>query len=154
MKYRVPIRRIGYRRTEVEIEADTPEEAVAKAEDQASDLEFPSECDYDYQIGPAKKIPHQTATSNKAGLERLVQLANELRLPQDALDAAVHDCAQDETLGELNATDSKGEQGKIISSSTERAANINNGGIESQIEYLLQHNDAATVEQLIRENAL
>jgi polyhydroxyalkanoate synthesis regulator phasin len=90
---------------------------------------------------------------DEAELERRVRLANELSLPDEALDDAVHDCAQDETLGELNGTDAKDVQEDLISSSEERASKINNGGIKSQIEYLLQHNDAATVEQLIREKA-
>jgi polyhydroxyalkanoate synthesis regulator phasin len=153
VKYRVPIRRIGYRHTEVEFEADTPEEAVAKAEDLADDLEFPPEYSYDYQVRPAKEIPDRTAITDAAELERLVRLANELSLPDEALDDAVHDCAQDETLGELNGTDAKDVQEDLIGSSEERASKINNGGIKSQIEYLLQHNDAATVEQLIREKA-
>ena len=77
----------------------------------------------------------------------------QLGLEEDALDDAVHECAQAGSLDELNSTDDDAEQEDIISSSEIDASEINNGGVESQIEYLLRHNDAATVEQLIRSNS-
>jgi hypothetical protein len=98
-------------------------------------------------------VPDERTKVDQAELGRLIGLAKELGLSETALDDAVQDCAQDETLGGLNATDNENEQDDIIGSSEERASNINSGGIASQIEYLLQHNDAATVEQLIRQNA-
>jgi hypothetical protein len=153
MKYHVSITRIGYRQKDVEIEADTPQEAITRAEDLAGSLDFPPEHAYDYETGPAEEISDEGAKVGQAELDRLIGLTIELGLPEDALDDAVYDCTQDQTLGELNATDDKDKQEHIIGSSEERASNVNSGGIESQIEYLLQHNDAATVVQLIRESA-
>jgi DNA-binding XRE family transcriptional regulator len=57
VKYRVPITRIGYRQTMVEIEADTPQEAITGAEDLAGSLDFPPEHTYDFEVGPAVEVP-------------------------------------------------------------------------------------------------
>lgn len=38
-----------------------------------------------------------------------------------------------------------------IAGQEEMASNINNGGLESQIEFLLEHRSAAKVEDLIRQ---
>jgi hypothetical protein len=83
-------------------------------------------------------------------LERLVELAEGLGVDETDLDEVVHECAQGETLDELNGTDAVEEQEEIISGSEERASEINNGGLESQIEYLLLRNSEAEVEELIR----
>ena len=56
MRYRVPVCRIGYRQMNVEIEADTPEAARARAEDLAGSLEFPSEHASDYEAGQPETL--------------------------------------------------------------------------------------------------
>jgi hypothetical protein len=56
VKYRVPITRIGYRQTMVEIEADTSQEAITRAEDLAGSLDFPSEHTHDFEVGPAVEV--------------------------------------------------------------------------------------------------
>jgi hypothetical protein len=84
---------------------------------------------------------------------RLVALCEELCLGDDALDEVVHDLAQEDTLDELNGTDNEDEQEDIISGSEERAGDINNGGFEDQVKFLLERCGARETERIIREAA-
>jgi hypothetical protein len=49
MKFNVTVIRIGYRQTEVAVEADHADDAQAKAVERAADLEFPGEHDVEYE---------------------------------------------------------------------------------------------------------
>ena len=84
---------------------------------------------------------------------RLAGLAEELDLPEDALDDAVHDLAQEVELDTLNTLEDEDDQEGHISERERVASAINDGGFESQIAFLLEHNSPAEVERLIREAA-
>jgi hypothetical protein len=82
--------------------------------------------------------------------DELGTLAESLGLPEDALDGAVHDAAQEETLDRLNATEGEDGQEDVLSAAERKASEVNNGGVRSQIEYLLEGLDREAVERLIR----
>ena len=86
-------------------------------------------------------------------MTRLLSLVVSLGLEEDALDDAVYDCAQEESLGSLNAEEDPEEQETIIGESESRASEINNGGFESQIEYLLENSGYEETERLLRAAA-
>jgi hypothetical protein len=71
-------------------------------------------------------------------VDELVELAESLGVEPEDLDVIVHEVAQDCSLGELNSTDDEDEQEEIISGSEGRASTINNGGLESQLEFLVE----------------
>lgn len=52
MKYRVPVTRIAHSHTVLEVEANSEEEALAKAKEEAGNHEFStSDADYEYPDG-------------------------------------------------------------------------------------------------------
>lgn len=85
--------------------------------------------------------------------KRLLQVIIEVNLEEDALDDLVYDSAQEKTLSQLNATDDENEQDRIIKEAERWASTINNGGFESQVEFLLRFDSADLLEQLIRDLA-
>jgi hypothetical protein len=83
-------------------------------------------------------------------LSSLLRLA-EQRGDDTILDELVHDTAQEAGLIDLNALPAPAEQEQHISAIESQASEINNGGFERQIEYLLQEGVAnQTVEEAIR----
>lgn len=81
---------------------------------------------------------------------RLVNLASRLCLGDAALDEEVHALSQELTLGELSSTAAPDEQEEIIAAAERAGSSVNNGGIEAQVEFLLEHNGAGEVEEMIR----
>jgi hypothetical protein len=75
--------------------------------------------------------------TNEEIAERLATEFDSCDVPEDILDMMVYDNAQEDTLGDLNETDDEDKQEEIISGSEARASDINNGGFEEQILYLL-----------------
>jgi hypothetical protein len=86
-------------------------------------------------------------------VEELAGYAEELGLESADLDLAVHDCAQDAGLGTLNSLEDKGGQENHIAAVETDAAAINNGGLEAQIVFLLDHNSQDEVRKLLRQLA-
>jgi hypothetical protein len=86
-------------------------------------------------------------------VEELVAYAESLGLASEDLDHLVHDCAQDAGLAELNSLAGAAEQEDHISAVEEDAAAVNNGGLDSQIEYLLEHGSEDEVRRLLDEAA-
>ncbi len=128
----------------------TEGEAHAEARRMMEAIKGPAVIKHLVQGGPSEYV----GTEEQPGgtdLARLVRLAGSLGIPDDALDDAVHDCAQAEGLDELNALEDPDEQEDHISERERVASAINNGGFESQIEYLLEHTSVEEVERLIRE---
>ena len=89
--------------------------------------------------------PHETP------LRKGSRTAQEVQNPSQS--DAVYDCAIDIDLGDLNNEEDVARQEALIGEAEERASSVNNGGLRSQIEFFLEHNDEPTVEQLIRNNA-
>jgi hypothetical protein len=87
------------------------------------------------------------------GTKRLLALALALGLAEDALDEEVHALAQELTLGLLNATDDPAGQEAVIAGSERLAAEVNNGGLDAQLAFLLGHNAPQEVEALLRRRA-
>lgn len=69
---------------------------------------------------------------------------------ETALDDLVHETTQAESLDELNSTDDPARQEAIIASSEGYGSEINNGGFEDQIAYLLSQ---GVTEETIRHAA-
>ncbi len=87
---------------------------------------------------------------NKQGrIEALTELAKAEQWADDALDDLVHSIAQDNERDELNRLDRAEDQDEQIGSVEKNAAEINNGGHEAQISYLVESgviNDAICAE--------
>jgi hypothetical protein len=81
----------------------------------------------------------------------LVRLAEKLGLQSADLDLAVHDCAQEVELPALNALEDEDAQDDHITSVEQHAAAINNGGLEAQIGFLLEHSSRADVRELLSQ---
>jgi hypothetical protein len=71
---------------------------------------------------------------------RLAALARRLGVPGGALDEEVHALAQELTLTERNAVGGPGGQEDLLAGSERRAADVNNGGLDAQLAFLLEHN--------------
>jgi trehalose synthase len=84
--------------------------------------------------------------------ERVAQ-AEALGLAAEDLDLLVHDCAQDAGRAGLNALEDPIDQEDHVGAAEEAASAVNNAGLESQAEYLLEHNGKDKVRQLLDEAA-
>jgi hypothetical protein len=84
--------------------------------------------------------------------ERVAQ-AEALGLGAEDLDLLVHDCAQDAGRDGLNALEDPIDQEDHVGAAEEVASAVNNAGLESQAEYLLEHNGKDKVRQLRDEAA-
>jgi hypothetical protein len=71
--------------------------------------------------------------------ERLNDEARAARVPEDALDEAVHDMAQKVHLAELDSLEDEEDQEDHISRLERLASNINNGGFLEQARFLLEN---------------
>lgn len=87
---------------------------------------------------------------DESKVEQLLEVIRDQDIEEDALDELVHECAQQESLAEVNNANDPDEQEEVISGSEVRASEINNSGWRSQVEYLLQHNTAEWLEEYIR----
>jgi len=126
MRYRVPVCRIGYRQMDVDIEANTPEAARARAEDTAGSLDFPPEQTSDYEAGqpvPLTRDDPEEGCLSKAGpndsslgeiVARMEKLARDNPEVQFAVDDLVY----------------------AHIGTSKSASNINNQGIHGQAEAL------------------
>ena len=85
-------------------------------------------------------------------LLQLQELAR--KLPEGALDDAVHDCAQNVNLGELNSLEGEADQEAHISAHESDASDVNNGGSDRQVAYLLKHTDADDLVTIIEDASL
>jgi hypothetical protein len=83
----------------------------------------------------------------------LLDCAEDLGLECADLDMAVHDCAQDAGLDTLNSVGGNAAQEDHIAAVEADAAAVNNGGLEAQIGFLLEHNSADEVRRLLRRLA-
>jgi hypothetical protein len=67
------------------------------------------------------------------------------------LDELVHETAQEMSLGQLNELADPAEQEEHIAAIESQASDINNGGFERQIEYLLRAGvSAETIEAVLQ----
>jgi hypothetical protein len=81
-----------------------------------------------------------------------VEEAEDRGLTEQDLDEPVHDLVQELGLGELNSIEDEDEQEGHISAGERFASRINNGGLERQVAFLLQHNGGLEgVRQLFRQ---
>ncbi len=93
-------------------------------------------------------------TQHPAGnVDDLVAMAVSLGVQAEDLDEAVHDLSQQLGIWDVNSTDNLIEQELFILESEAEASEINNGGLDSQIEYLARHNERCVVEEIIKEGA-
>lgn len=92
-------------------------------------------------------------TKKQKQIDKLVKLAERLGLQPVDLDELVHDLAQELGLDRLNALEDPADQDGHISEQESTASAINNGGLDSQIEFLMEHNGQEVVEQLIHTTA-
>jgi hypothetical protein len=81
--------------------------------------------------------------------DRLVAYAESLGLSSSNLDMLVHDLAQEIALPDLNMLEGQQEQEEHIGAQQATASAINNGGLAEQIAFLLQHNSAEEVKELL-----
>lgn len=87
-------------------------------------------------------------------ISRLTRLAELVGLDSSGFDDLVHDLAQEEGLTELNELEQEDEQEDCLSSWESYASDINNGGLESQLLYLLNNNDEKWLIARIKELAV
>jgi hypothetical protein len=80
--------------------------------------------------------------------DQLIEYASALE-DSSLLDEMVHDIAQEEGLGTLNNIEDEDDQESHISCVEEYASTINNGGYETQIDYLLDQ--GVTIEEIESE---
>jgi hypothetical protein len=74
--------------------------------------------------------------ANQKDVKRLLKVANEINLPEDALDGDVEDEVQDEARDYIKR----------------RTSEVNDGGLQSQLEYLLDSGyDPSRLEEIMRE---
>jgi hypothetical protein len=85
--------------------------------------------------------------------EGLLRLAESLGLGPEDLDEAVHELAQEIALGGLNALGDPGDQEGHIAGQEATASDVNNGGLGSQLSFLLAHCSAEQVEGIVRRAA-
>jgi len=71
--------------------------------------------------------------------ERVVHLLKRAEgCDEDALDELVHTTCQSDVEEALNSTDDEAEQEEIIGRAEHKASEINNGGFQSQIQFLIE----------------
>ena len=86
-----------------------------------------------------------------AHVQRLIALVITPETPENALDELVHDHAQEQDLDDLNTEEDESHQEKAIGETERSASDINNGGFESQIRFLLTcYNMEADLVQAMR----
>ncbi len=83
--------------------------------------------------------------------DSLVALAGKLGLESRDLDEFVHTCHQEVGLTHLNSLEDGEAQDDHITALEREASSVNNGGVEAQIEYLLEHNSAESVADMLEE---
>src|SRR5947209_2381001 len=83
----------------------------------------------------------------------LVALAQELGLAEGGLDEAVHAVAQEVGLAELNEAQGEGAREEAISGREAEAASVNNGGVQAQVTFLVEHLGPAEAEAVVRRAA-
>jgi hypothetical protein len=71
-------------------------------------------------------------------VSELVAYAKQVGASEDALDDLVHDAAQESRLPELNALADPGDQERHIEAAEVMASEVNNGGLEEQLRFLLE----------------
>jgi hypothetical protein len=77
-------------------------------------------------------------TEVEGEVRELLKHARQVGEPEGSLDDLVHDTAQDVGLGDLNELDDPDEQESHIGSVEESTSEINNGGLEEQLRFLLK----------------
>jgi hypothetical protein len=82
-------------------------------------------------------------------VEQLVAVCEVRRLEPGDLDTAVHDLAQEIGLGELNSRKDEDDQEEHIATQEAAASDINNGGLEAQVAFLLEHNGFEATRELL-----
>jgi hypothetical protein len=85
--------------------------------------------------------------------ERLMALAEGLGLEPADLDDAVHDLAQEVGLGELNGLGNAQDQEEHIAAQEASASHTNNGGLDAQVAFLLEHNGHDGTRRLLEQAA-
>lgn len=102
--------------------------------------------------------PPVTEDENGA-VERLVRLAEELGVIYWSLDPYVYDMANDIAADRVNANDFPENEeywaayNRLHNEADEIAADVNNGGIEAQLTYLLRGNSEKSLEGILRNIA-
>jgi hypothetical protein len=86
-------------------------------------------------------------------VEELVAYAEQLGLESADLDLLVHDVAQEAGLGALNSLEGDDAQEGHVAAVEAEAAAVNNGGLEAQVAFLLDHDSADNVKDLLRQAA-
>jgi hypothetical protein len=86
-------------------------------------------------------------------VEELVEYAEASGVDSADLDLAVHDCAQEAGLGTLNSLADAAEQEDHIAAVEADASAVNNGGLEAQLAFLLEHYAAKEVRDMLRHLA-
>jgi hypothetical protein len=97
------------------------------------------------------RFTHQGGVMDQ--IEDFVEYAEGLELDSADLDPAVHDCAQEAGLGTLNSLADAAEQEDHIGAVEADASAVNNGGLEAQIAFLLEHDSAEEVQALLHHLA-
>lgn len=97
-------------------------------------------------------------TKTEASLERLVGLAEKLCLSSENLDDLVIDLAVDmgsDDLNDLNGLEDCDDEDaeEVLTDWGEVASSVNNGGLESQLEFLLMGNSELQVSLLHQARA-
>jgi hypothetical protein len=93
--------------------------------------------------------PLASMVSRKEELEELKTLVADLRLNDNALDEAVHECAQNVGLARLNEESDEAAQESAIKASEQTAFEINNHGVGGQLRYLLEHSEYESVRDAV-----
>jgi hypothetical protein len=84
-----------------------------------------------------------------AELKRLLQVTRRLAIKSEDLDEFVHETAQEINLDRLNALEHPDDEDEHIREVEVYASEINNGGVEYQLAFLLRHRPFEAVKQLL-----
>jgi len=99
------------------------------------------------------ELEMKTLEGNDMKVDRLLKMASEVGIADDDLDEAVYDAAQESGLGTLNTIEGAVAQESHIAGKERSASDINNGGLESQIRYLLEGGTTeADIEKMINRS--
>jgi len=102
-------------------------------------------CRHKGLVAPAKSVRNPMS----AELKRLLPIAHCLNFKSEDLDDFVHATAQAINLDRLNTLEDEGAQNEHILEVEVYAAEINIGGVEDQLEFLLRHNSFDEVERML-----
>lgn len=90
-------------------------------------------------------------TTNKMAEDAITSLLNMAESLGGDLDDVVYYLVQELNVGGLNEEENEDDQERYIEENEEQAAAINNGGLESQVRFLLAHYEYEVVERIIHE---